>query len=102
MIDRQTFDSLVRSARERELTDQEHFEVAFAASPELRATYAEFGVTDYPSYLRKQEQQQAVLRHAGDDKFKFNGDRDGWRTEALKRSAAVEAELRSSSGHGGF
>ena len=81
--------------------DRAQFE-AFSATPEGRSLYATFGVKNYEDYLRVKDQMETRLRHAGEDKFKFNGDPEAWRTEALKRSAAVEAELRSSSGHGGF
>jgi hypothetical protein len=106
MISKEQFDSILRAAQGRELTAKEDFEVVLAASPELRSMYAEFGVTDYESYLRVQSQMEMRMKLAGIKQFDPvtapKVDPDEWMTEALKRSAAVEAELRSTSGHGGF
>jgi len=81
------------------ITDKQQFEAFYASSDEIRSMYAEFGVKTYEDYLRVQSQMEMRMKLAGIEKFAPvtvpEVDPDEWMTNALKRSAAVEEELRS-------
>jgi len=74
----------------KEYNDREQFE-AFVATPEGRSLYAEFGVKTYADYLRVPEQMEQRQKQLAFDLV----DAGEWMTDALKRAAVVEAELRT-------